>query len=336
MRRHVLTSLLFLLAFAPRALAGPFDDQASKAQKVLDGTALAALFWAQTASCKHFTDDFYRRQCEGVKESRGQAASGQIYVMRADGPALSVGKYDKAKAAVAFTVRGCLACAEPVDVSGERRYVTTKGNTTIQGGQLRGPEIERGLFRASNDQTAKRFIEVVFPRLRTEVLFKVPTRVSPWTEGGARGYATELVGVRVYDPCDGTILHAKPASDKLPPDPTACTGEPAAAEAPKPEKPKEEKPKEPELPNRLSTADIQNAMQKARAEANGCFATYGVAGDEKVVIDIVADGTVKSAKLTGDFVDTPTGECILRAVKKTTFPKFRSPSMTVNFPFILR
>jgi len=177
---------------------------------------------------------------------------------------------------------------------------------------------------------------VVFPRLRVEILFKLPPRVNPWTEGGARGYSAELVGVRVYDPCDGTVIHSVPASDKLEPDPTLCGGEAAVTEAPKPDKPKVEKPKEPELPARLSPADIQSSMHKARAEANACFTTYGVAGDEKVVIEISGDGLVKSAKLTGDFDDTPTGECILRAVKKTTFPKFKAPSMTINFPFILR
>ena len=335
MTRTVLLGTALLL-WASRAHAGPFDDLAKKAQPVHDGAALAALFWAQTSSCKHASDDFLRRQCEGVKESRGKAAMGQTYLIRADGPAVSVGKYDKAKAAVAYTVRGCLACSQPVDIGGDKRYVTTRGNTTIQGGQVRGPELQRAQFRVNTDEAARRFTDVVFPRLRVDLLFKIPNKVAPWTEGGAHGYAAELVGVRVADPCEGTVLYSAPAADKLAPDPTLCGGEPPVAEAPKPEKPKEDKPKEPELPARLSPADIQSAMQKARAEANACFATYGVAGDEKVVIEIGGDGLVKGAKLTGDFDDTPTGECILRAVKKTTFPKFKAPSMTINFPFILR
>jgi hypothetical protein len=321
-----------MLATTP-AFAGPFDDLAAKAQKIQAGPALAALFWAQTASCKNAGDDFQRRQCEGVKDARGRTSAGMTFLIVPEG-AVTHGAWDKNKTGVGISVRGCLACKDPVDVGGERRYVTTKGNTSIQGGQLRGPEIHKGLYKAATAEAAERFTKVVFPRLVTELLFKVPARADAWTEGGARGYAVELVGVRVYDPCDGTVVHATPASDKLAPDPTACGNEPAKPK--EPEQPKEpDKPKEPALPQRLSPSDIQTAMQGPRIEVNACFATYGVAGNEKVVMEIGGDGVVKAAKLTGDFVDTPTGDCILKAVKKATFPRFKASSMTVNFPFIL-
>jgi hypothetical protein len=333
--RTFLTGVLVLLATP--VFAGPFDEQAKKAHKVQGGPALAALFWAQTASCKGAADDFMRRQCEGVKEARGQVTSGQIYLIESDGGAISVGNFDKAKAGIPFTVRGCLACAQPVEFGADKRYVTTKGNTTVQGGALRGPEVYKGLYRVATDAQADRFLKTVVPRLETELLFKVPARADAWSEGGTRGYAVELVGVRVYDPCDGTIVHAQPAADKPAPDPAACAGEAVQPEKPKDDKPKDaDKPKQPELPQRLSTSDIQNAMAPVRSEVNACFATYGVAGDEKVTLEITGDGALKSAKLTKDFIDTPTGECILRAVKKATFPKFKAASMTINFPFILR
>ena len=59
-------------------------------------------------------------------------------------------------------------------------------------------------------------------------------------------------------------------------------------------------------------------------------------GKADLAIEIVSDGTVKSVKLSGDFLDTPTGDCIVAAVKATTFPPFRNPSVKITYPFILR
>jgi hypothetical protein len=134
------------------------------------------------------------------------------------------------------------------------------------------------------------------------------------------------------------MLASSPAADNEKADKAACKGGMVTVveDKPKPE-PEPEKPKEPELPETLSTYHLKQAIQAQAVPAvNACFATYGVPGRADTIINISNDGTVSSVDLDGDFLDTPTGDCILAAVKSVTFPKFKRKSMSFPYPFILR
>ena len=62
---------------------------------------------------------------------------------------------------------------------------------------------------------------------------------------------------------------------------------------------------------------------------------YGVSG--KAVFDLTVDneGQITRLKQRGDFVDTPTGSCIEKAVKGITFPKTRKKAMSFTYPLVL-
>lgn len=329
-----LAAALLALAAAP-ASAGEFDSQLARAEQVRGADGLASLFWAQTAGCREGSD-LDRRQCVAVKEARSRAVVEQLYVTHGD-LVVTVGDYDVAKGGMPWIVRACLACAEPAQIGGERRYVTGKGTVAIKGGALLGPELAKGVIRVPTEAAARRWREVALPRLEKQVLFRVPPKFAGWSQGTARGATVEVVGVRVFDPCDGVVVHASPPSDPLPGDPLRCEGG-ASIEAEKPVEPVEPVgPAGPVLPDKLSTAAIQTTIAPTRPEIMKCLEIYGIPGEARVTLDIVSDGTVKKVALRGEFEDTPTGECITKVVSSVTFPKFKSKSMTIrNVPFILR
>jgi hypothetical protein len=334
--------MVLLAAIAGPAFAQKFEDLAAKAVPVQDADALGALFWAQSVDCAKSEDDLLRRQCEGIRDARAEAASGKVYSMYVESGAFFAGDWDAAKSGVPVGVRGCLACAQALDIGGERRFVTTKGASSVAGGALRGPEVHKAVRVFKDKGFADKWKSVVVPRLRTQILFKVPPRVDTWDQDGARGFSVEMVAFRVYDPCDGAMICANPPSANEAADRTACRGGMASGteiEAPV-EKPIEkpvEAPKEPELPEKLNTYQIKQAMQSQAVPAvNSCFATYGVPGRADLMVRVGGDGAVKNVELEGDFADTPTGECIIKAVKATEFPKFKRETMDFPWLFNLR
>ncbi len=55
-----------------------------------------------------------------------------------------------------------------------------------------------------------------------------------------------------------------------------------------------------------------------------------------VALTIAGSGRVSNANVTGQFAGTPTGECVAKAVKKATFPRFKGAALSIVYPFALR
>lgn len=336
--RKVLAAALVAVAMMASGVARAerFQEVAAKAIPVNGPEALAALFWAATVDCSKTEDDLLRRQCEGVKAARADVVAGQTYIMDAEPGAFFADDWDETKKGLPIGLRGCLACNAAVDVGGERRYVTTRGNSIVAGGALKGPEVHKAVRSFKDKKAADRWKDVVVPRIRTQIVFKVPARTEMWTNDGGRGFAVEMLAFRVYDPCDGAMICADPPSAQEAADKAACKGGLASGTDIEEVEVKPIK-KEPPLPEALTTYQIKQNMQATAApQVNACFATYGVPGRADLQVEIGNDGKVKEVQLTGDFEETPTGDCIIKAVKDTEFPKFKRSSMTVPYLFILR
>lgn len=338
MRKVLAAALVAVATLASGvARAEKFQELAANAVPVAGPEALAALFWAATVDCSKTEDDLLRRQCEGVKLSRADVTAGQTYIMDADPSAFYATDWDEAKKGMPIGLRGCLACDAAVEVGAERRFVTTRGNSTVVGGALKGPEVHKATRTFKDKKAADRWKDIVVPRIRTQVIFKVPARPEGWTNDGGRGFSVEMLAFRVYDPCDGAMICSDPPSAQEIADKAACKGGLASGTEIEETEPKIVKPKEPPLPEALTTYQIKQAMTaNAVPQVNACFATYGVPGRADLQVEIGNDGKVKEVQLTGDFEETPTGDCIIKAVKETEFPKFKRSSMTVPYPFILR
>lgn len=343
MRRHILMTCAIAAALGMHAVAhadGKFETLAKDAVKISDPRDVGALLWTATVDCTKAGDDLGRRECEGIRASRAAKTAGKTYVIDGDASSFWVGPFDAKQKGMTIGVRGCLACETPVDIGGERRYLVTGREVAVEGGALRGPEVHKAMRKFADEAAAKRWKDIVVPRLRTQFVFKIPERPAAWQQGAAKGFAVEMVAFRVYDPCDGSMVCSNPPSDAEKADKAMCKGGDASGTDiqgdAKPKDPVEVKPKEPELPEKLDTNQVRGAMQKASAEVNACYATYGVPGKADLTIEVGGDGVVKKVSLKGEFEDTPTGQCIVDAVKKTEFPKFKAASMTVKYPFILR
>jgi len=329
---------LVVLAGSARAQDKSFGDLAKGADEIRNPNALAALFWAHSADCSKLPDDLAKRQCEGVRAARLAQIAGTTFMIPGDTAALRVGAYDAKKKGVPITVSNCLACTNALDVDGASRYVVGgKGAVAADGPQVRAPEAYSGVRQFKSADEASKWIEHAVPRLRTQFLVRVPARLETWKKGNVEGFKVDVVGYRVYDPCDGTIVAASPKADALPADKRYCTGEPVVEQpVDKPEVKPE--PVKPRLPSSLDSSDIKQALAPAREAARKCFEVYGVPGMAHFRITISNEGAVVALEQLkrSDFVDTPTGECIAKAIKSVTFPKSRKKETTIDYPFMLR
>jgi hypothetical protein len=89
------------------------------------------------------------------------------------------------------------------------------------------------------------------------------------------------------------------------------------------------------IPEKLTQSDIKKGMGPVQKKAMECYEKYNVAGTANVKLTVEPSGKISSAALAGSYDNTPTGTCILDAVKKASFPKTKSP-LSFSYPFMLR
>jgi hypothetical protein len=331
-------------------LAGPvatahaqtsYEVAAFEAQEIASQKDLAALLWAYLGSCDSIDNDFGRRQCESLRAARRAQLAGKTFRMAGDRLALSALDFDDKKKTLELKLYGCIACSAAVTVEGQPMYVLGTGQATIFGTTVLGPMVHSVARKFQDEAAALLWKRDVVPRARTELVFRIPATPEEflWKRDLSQGVAVEIVGYRVHDPCTGEVLMAQPRSKPVARDPSTCTGEDLLAlqrarrEA---EKPKDTGPKGPVLPAALTHVDIQVTLKPAVEAAQQCYAIYGVAGEARFRIKINGKGQVVAVEQEGYFVDTPTGDCIDRAIRAVTFPRTQKASTTVNYPFLLR
>ena len=325
-------------AVGGQASAEKFEEAAASAVEVRSPKAFAAIMWSFNADCGSSSSDMERRQCEGIKAARTKQVLGNTYLVEGDAKAFSVGAWDDKKKSVPLTLIGCVSCVSALDIDGERRYVVgDKGAPTIGGGSVAGAEVHVTSKSFKSEAAAKKWIAGVVPRLRTQFLVKVPAKGKPWKKGEVSGYNVEIVGFRVYDPCDGDVVCASPASDGGVVEKKQC-GDDVVSDIPEhdPSPKIDDTPKGPVIPDRLTTDEIKASLKPATVAADKCFESYGVAGKAWFRITFTGDGALVSAEQSGDFVGTPTGDCIQEAVDQATFPESKKKTTTVKYPFSLR
>jgi hypothetical protein len=332
-------SVVVTLALAASGAAQAQNWQAvsSDAEELRNPTAIAALFWSQQVDCATANSDLAKRQCEGIRKARIGVVSAGTYLLLGDQRAVELGNFDPKKKSAEITVRTCLACEKPLTIEGKPYYlVGNQGAIKLAGDQLLGPDHFSVFRKFSSKEIYDKWRSDALPRLRAEFVVKVTKKDATWKKGALSGYKVNIVGVRVHDPCDGKIIAAKPQAGKARADKRYCTGEPVVEKV-EPEPVKVVGPVKPKIPARLSPSDIKTSLRPAREAANKCLEVYGVPGTARFRISISDEGAVVGLKQEkGDFIDTPTGTCIEKAIKGITFPKSKKKKTTVDYPFMLR
>ena len=330
----VTCGLLASLAAWPAAAEDPssFEALAASAQP-LGRADLAGLVWALTASCTD-GDDLAQRQCVAARDARAAAVRAATFVVDGDAAAFSIGAWKADTRSLPLVLRGCVACARPL---AGLYVVSSKAAPTFRG-EVAEAALVHETARTFKDEDAARRWSARAPHLRTQFVVRVAAAAGGlWERDGKRGLAVEILGFRVHDPCDGDVVSASPPSARGPADARTCgagAGEPRPTE-PGP-RPTEPAPAEPTLPAQLDARAIKLAMQPVVQAARACFDTYGVAGNARLAFSVAGDGSILTYEQTGDFVDTPTGTCIDKAARATTFPKTRKDRFGFTFPLSLQ
>jgi len=313
---------------APPAQTQSFDQLSTGAVK-LERRDLVGWAWALTATCAD-GDDMAQRQCKAIRDARAAQIKTQTFVVEAEPDAFMAGAWDPAKRSVTLTVRGCIACA-PIEVGGKKLFiVTNKAAPTEVGGTLQAAVIHETARGFDDEKAAEKWRGKAVPRLKIELVFALPQGNPVWTRNGKDGLAVNVLGFRVIDPCDGGVVCSSGGASKQDPDKKACgtVDEGAADQAPA-------EPTE-QIVDQLDPAMIRTALVPTLAKTQECHDDYGVDGQTKIKITIGADGTVLTFEQSGDFDDTPTGECIAKAVKATVFPKSHKKRTPISYPIVLR
>ena len=315
---------------APAAPAVTFDQAATGATR-LARRDLAGWAWALTATCDQ-GDDLAQRQCRVIRDARAAQIKGQTFVVDAEPSAFFAGGWDPAKKSITLTVRGCVACA-PVDVAGKKVFiVTNKAAPTETGETLQAAVIHETAKVFTDDAAANAWEAKAIPRLKIELVFALPQGNPLWTRNGKDGIAVNVLAFRVVDPCDGGVVCSSGGAAGMDPDKKTCgtvdEGQADQADADAP-------PAEVVL-DRLEPYMIKEALDPAVAAAQKCHETYGVDGQTKLKLTIAGDGSITAFEQVGDFTDTPTGECIAKAVKAITFPKSHKAKTSFTYPIVLR
>jgi outer membrane biosynthesis protein TonB len=107
-----------------------------------------------------------------------------------------------------------------------------------------------------------------------------------------------------------------------PPPPAPVTPPPAPA------------PPEEILPETLGRPEIRRGAESVKAAVLGCG--QGQTGTVTVEFTVSGEtGGVTNARVTGEFAGSAVGACAENAARRAAFARFRRPTFTFTFPFVL-
>jgi hypothetical protein len=270
-----------------------------------------------------------------VRAARVAKFGGKRFLVRGDAAAFSVGAFDAKKSSAPLAVSGCIACVEPIAVGNHAFYVVSKkAAPTFDGNVAKGAAVHETARTFKSDEDHATWRTTVVPRLATEFVVELPADVASaaWKRDGKEGLAVDIVGFRVFDPCDGGIICASPKSERAKIDRAACGENVVEGEA----EGGTAKVAKDTTPDELTASQIKAAMAPVRAAAEACFEKYQVAGDAKLKVTVAADGAVVGVETKGDFAGTPTGTCVEDAAKTVVFPKTKKARQSFHYPIVLR
>ncbi|MBK9031076.1 MAG: hypothetical protein IPL61_07030 [Myxococcales bacterium] len=308
------------LAATPARADQTFDELATTAQR-LTRADLEGAAWALTSACDQ-GDGPLLRLCRAVRDQRAAALRSGTWLVDAEPGAFTVSPWDPDAKATLLALTGCVACVRPI----AGMYVVASKAAPRFNGEV---AIAAGLHQAARSfptqAAADRWARIA-AEARTQFVVRLGGDKAGLSEiDGHRVLAVDVLGYRVYQPCDGAIVCASPKADPVAADQAAC-GKIVEDTAPTPVDPQAA------LPARLTPDDLKEALKPVAAAARTCFDDYGVPGKAKLVYTVSGAGAITAYEQTGDFVDTPTGRCIDKAAKAVSFPAVKKASFSFTYP----
>ena len=149
-----------------------------------------------------------------------------------------------------------------------------------------------------------------------------PTKPTPRPKPGG----TELD--RLIDDATG------PGEVRKKPPPLAAPAEGGTSLAPAPAP----APVAPQQPKTLTREQVAAGMKRAEPGVHACYQQLREPGLVMITATINgATGRIAAARVVGGFAGTPSGECVVLAVRRAcVFPRFSGPPLTLKYPYMLR
>jgi hypothetical protein len=85
----------------------------------------------------------------------------------------------------------------------------------------------------------------------------------------------------------------------------------------------------------MTTRDIATAISRIKPTVAACSEQDSAEGLANLRVTIANSGKVSNVQVTGKFAGTPTGDCVVRAVRGAPFPRFKGGPVTLNYSFTL-
>ena len=319
-RGLALATLALAAAAAPARADGTFDELNATAQR-LTRADLEGAAWALTNACDQ-GDGPLVRLCRAVRDQRAAELRAKTWLVDAEPGAFTVSAWDPDAQASLLNLTGCVACVKPI---AGLYVVASKAAPTFTGDVAAAARLHQAARSFPTQAAADRWAKVAADA-RTQFVVRLGGDKAGLAElDGRKVLAVEVLGYRVYQPCDGAIVCASPKADPVAADQAAC-GTIAVDVAPTPVD------TQAGLPATLTPDDLKIALKPVAAAARSCFDDYGVPGKAKLVYTVAGAGTITAYEQTGDFVDTPTGRCIDKAAKAITFPAVKKASFSFTYP----
>jgi hypothetical protein len=82
--------------------------------------------------------------------------------------------------------------------------------------------------------------------------------------------------------------------------------------------------------------DVERALDALASRMRGCFVKYQIKGTARVRLVATPAGKAESINVTGDFEDTPTGNCVESILSEAKLPTFKGPPLKLSQSYQLR
>ncbi len=212
--RAAIAALLVAAAAAPAHADDTFEAKAQGAQRIKQ---LEDLVWPLTASCDD-GDDTQQRQCKKVRDARAAELASATLLVDADKDSFTVGTWNAATKSAPISLSACIRCSG-LELDGTTWVVVGTTSPKFEGGKVTAKLHDNGR-QFLDDVTAKNFAAMA-KTARIQLLAKVPAKAKLVVDG-KRVLALDVIGYRVYMPCDGSIVLAKPSSGPAEGDKKQC------------------------------------------------------------------------------------------------------------------
>lgn len=214
--RAAIAVVTLALAAAPAHAEDTFETKAAGAQRI---KRLEDLVWPLTATCDD-GDDAQQRQCRTVRDRRAAELANATLVIDADKDSFSVGAWNASTKSAPISLSACIRCSG-LELDGKTWVIVGTGSAApkFEGGKVTAKLHDNG--RTFGDaKTAENFAAMA-KNARIQLIAKLPAKPK-LVVSGKNVLALDVIGYRVYMPCDGSIVLAKPSSGPAEGDKKQC------------------------------------------------------------------------------------------------------------------